>query len=118
MMTREVDTEKLPTSTRRVAETSYAAYQARKTTHRVAASVPRVQGTPTRVQEAQRVQVQGDEVEISAQDAFNVWSAGNANVRDLAKAMGITVYQATKLYGLMVDEGLIERKAKVTVRRD
>jgi hypothetical protein len=56
MMTREVDTEKLPTSTRRVAETSYAAYQARKTTHRVAASGPRVQGTPVRVQEAQRGQ--------------------------------------------------------------
>lgn len=57
-----------------------------------------------------------DEVEISAQDAFAVWSAGNSNVRDLAKAMGITVYQATKLYGAMVDAGLIERKTKVVVK--
>lgn len=57
-----------------------------------------------------------DEVEISAQDAFAIWSAGNSNVRDLAKAMGITVYQATKLYGAMVDAGLIERKTKVVVK--
>lgn len=73
-------------STRRVAETSYAAYQARKTTHRVAASGPRVQGTPTR----------GHDTELER--GIKAYRAGAHTIDDFQAAMGLeTQHQARQL---------------------
>lgn len=56
------------------------------------------------------------EIEISLQEAFRLWSSGNDSVRDLAKALSITTYQASKLYTAMVESRMIEPKKKVVVR--
>lgn len=57
-----------------------------------------------------------EEREISLQEAFRVWSDGNDSIRDLAKALRITTYQANKLYTAMIDAKMIEPKKKVIVR--
>ncbi len=58
------------------------------------------------------------EREITLQEAHRVWTNGNDNVRDLAKALGVTYYRANQLYQAMVDAGLIEKKPKVVVRHE
>lgn len=116
----ERHTDPLPVQRRHVPVSAYDAHRQRIADRKMPV---RVQGTPNRNEVVQEHPVARppeaavqDEVEISAQDAFAVWSAGNSNVRDLAKAMGITVYKATQLYSAMVDAGLIERKTKVVVK--
>ena len=56
------------------------------------------------------------EVEISLQEAYRLWTTGNDNIRDLAKVLNTTTYQASKLYTAMVNAKMIEPKKKVVFR--
>lgn len=69
----------------------------------------RLRETPV-VQEKERP---NGEVEISLQEAYRLWTSGNDNIRDLAKALNTTTYQASKLYTAMVNAQMIEPKKKV-----
>jgi DNA segregation ATPase FtsK/SpoIIIE-like protein len=57
------------------------------------------------------------EREITLHEAYQVWSKGNASVRELAKALQITYYRANQLYQDMVKAGLLQKKPKVTIRQ-
>lgn len=72
----------------------------------------RLRESPVRSQEEKP----GAEIEISLQEAYHLWTSGNDNVRDLAKALNTTTYQASKLYAAMVKAQMIEPKKKVVVR--
>lgn len=103
----EIHTEKLPTpTTRRVARSSYDAYQARKTTHRVAASAPRVQGTPTRVQEPQRGQ---DDLPPELRRAYDAFES-QMSYRDLGLRLGVSKDTAGKWVLRLQDKGYISEE--------
>lgn len=103
----EIHTEKLPTpTTRRIARSSYDAYQARKTTHRVAASAPRVQGTPTRVQEPQRGQ---DDLPPELRRAYDAFES-QMSYRDLGLRLGVSKDTAGKWVLRLQDKGYISEE--------
>ncbi len=78
----------------------------------------RVRGLLTGREQQQAAEPPQQERAITLHEAYQVWSQGNASVRELAKALQITYYRANQLYQDMMRAGLIQRKPKVTIRPD
>lgn len=115
-------TQEHPTR-RRVATSGYEANQRRKREetairrewHSVRKEAPANEPRQAQAKQDEPTPI-ASEREISLQEAFRLWSSGSDSVRDLAKALDITPYQANKLYTAMVEARMIEPKRKVVVR--
>lgn len=111
------------TTRRRVATSGYEANQRRKAQetairrewHSIRKEAPANEPRQAQAKQDEPTPI-ASEREISLQEAFRLWSSGSDSVRDLAKALDITPYQANKLYTAMVEARMIEPKRKVVVR--